>query len=185
ELAGQVAAGGAEGEHAGARIELVQRLLLDRVDAEAGAAAVGGEHHRVALALAHEAHAALAVVQLAVARAQVALDAAVVELVPPAARIGHRHAFCSSNLRTVKRISRTSGAQKSRANPALCLSACRNSRGVGNCCHTCGSSVPRWSPQSSTTPSTPGRSARNASASRRARSGRRAPSTETSSVRQD
>ena len=35
-------------EHAGAGVEVVERLLLDRVDAEARAAPVGGEHHRVA-----------------------------------------------------------------------------------------------------------------------------------------
>ena len=64
---------------------MVERLLLDRIDAEAGRAAVGRQHDRVALALADEARAALALVQAAVARAEVALDAAVVEAVPPAA----------------------------------------------------------------------------------------------------
>ena len=64
---------------------MIERLLLDRIDAEARRAAVGGEHHRVAVALAHEAGAALALVQPAVARTQVALDAPVVEPVPPAA----------------------------------------------------------------------------------------------------
>ena len=74
-------------KHAAAGEEVVERLLLDRVDAKARAAPVGGEHHRVADPLAHEAHAALALVQPAVARAQVALDATVVERVPPARRI--------------------------------------------------------------------------------------------------
>ena len=70
---------------------MVERLLLDRVDAEARRAAVGRQHHRVAFALAHEARAALALVQAAVARAQVALDATVVESVPPAAgEVAHR-----------------------------------------------------------------------------------------------
>ena len=78
ELAGEVAAGGAEGEHAGSRVEVVERFLLDRIDAEAGRAPVGGEHHLPALAHAHEAQAALALVQAAVARAQVALHPAVV-----------------------------------------------------------------------------------------------------------
>jgi hypothetical protein len=87
ELAGEVAAGGAEGKDAAAGEEVVERLLLDGVDAEAGAAPVGGEHDAVAGALAHEAGAALAVAQLAVARAEVALDAAVVEDVPPAAGV--------------------------------------------------------------------------------------------------
>jgi hypothetical protein len=87
ELASQVAAGGAEREHGAAGQEVVQRLLLDRVDAEARGAAVGREHHRVAVARAHEARAALALVQAALARAEVALDAAVVHAVPPAARV--------------------------------------------------------------------------------------------------
>jgi len=39
---------------------MVERFLLDRVDAEARRAAVGGEYHLVADALAHEARAALA-----------------------------------------------------------------------------------------------------------------------------
>src|SRR5439155_11492622 len=87
ELAGEVAAGGAEREHAGAGIEMVEWLLLDGIDAEARRAAVGGEHHFIAHALAHEAGAALAFVQPAVARAQVALHAPVVEQVPPASGI--------------------------------------------------------------------------------------------------
>ena len=85
ELAGEVAAGRAEGQHRRARQEMVERLLLDRVDAEAGRAAVGGQHDLVVLAGAHEAQTALALVQLALARAQVALDAPVLEPVPVAA----------------------------------------------------------------------------------------------------
>ena len=79
ELAGEIAAGGAERQHRRAGQEVVQRLLLDRIDAEPGRAAVGGEHQLLAPARAHEAQAALAVVQAAVARADVALDAPVVE----------------------------------------------------------------------------------------------------------
>src|SRR5207302_9672027 len=73
ELAREVAARGAEGKDARAGIEVVERLLLDRVDAEARRAAVGGEHHAAAFHLADETEAALALVQLAVARAEVAL----------------------------------------------------------------------------------------------------------------
>ena len=106
ELAGQVAAGRAEGEHAAAGVEMVERFFLDRVDAEAGGAAVGGQDHLAAYILAHEAQAALALVQLAVARAQVALDAAVVERVPVAAGIigfggVHDSSSCSFHLLTV------------------------------------------------------------------------------------
>src|SRR6202040_3637555 len=65
--------------------KMIERFLLDRIDAEARRTAVGGQHHRVALARTHEAQAALALVQLAIARAEVALDAAVVQAVPIAA----------------------------------------------------------------------------------------------------
>src|SRR5213076_1487578 len=77
ELAGEVAPRGAEREHAGAGVEVVQRLLLDRVDAEAARAAVRREDDLVPFALAHEAQAALPFVQRAVAGADVALDAPV------------------------------------------------------------------------------------------------------------
>src|SRR5690606_10115656 len=83
ELAGEVAAGGAEGKDARAGVEMVERLLLDRVDAEAGGAPVGGEHHPARLVLAHEAEPALPLVQLAVARTEVALHAPVGQRVPP------------------------------------------------------------------------------------------------------
>jgi hypothetical protein len=66
--------------------EVMQRLLLDRVDAEARTAAVRGQHHFVAHALAHEAQPALPFVQLAVARTQVALDAPIRQRMPPARR---------------------------------------------------------------------------------------------------
>ena len=85
ELAGQVAAGRAEGEHRRAGQEVGERLLLDRVDAEARGAAIGGEDDAIVAAGAHEAQAALALVQLAQARADVALHAAVVEPMPVAA----------------------------------------------------------------------------------------------------
>src|SRR5262249_24312250 len=75
ELAGEIAAGGPERQHGRARQEMVERLFLDRVDAKAGRAAIGREHHLIAAADAHEAEPALALVQLAVTRADVALDA--------------------------------------------------------------------------------------------------------------
>ncbi len=62
ELAGQIAAGGAEGQHAGAGVEVVERLLLDRVDAKARTAAVGGQQHLAALHGTDEAGGALAFV---------------------------------------------------------------------------------------------------------------------------
>src|SRR5262249_7805126 len=88
ELAAEVAPGRAERQHRGAGQEVIERLLLDRVDAEARALAVGREDELVAFARAHEAERALAVVQPAVARAEIALDAPVVEGVPPAGGVG-------------------------------------------------------------------------------------------------
>src|ERR671932_207696 len=68
---GDAAAGGAEREHRAAGKEVVERLLLDRVDAEAARAAVRRQHDLVALAHADEAQAALALPELARARADV------------------------------------------------------------------------------------------------------------------
>ena len=68
---------------------MVERLLLDGIHAEAARAAIGGEDDPVALAGANEAEAALALVERAVARAEVALDAAVAERVPVAPRVRH------------------------------------------------------------------------------------------------
>src|SRR5262249_52308765 len=59
---------------------------LDRIDAEARGAAVRGEQDLVVLARTHEAQAALAFMQLAIAWAQVALDAPVLQSMPVAAR---------------------------------------------------------------------------------------------------
>src|SRR5262249_7360321 len=82
ELAGQVAAGGAEREDRGAGQEVVQRLLLDRIDAEAARPAIGREDDLVVQPGAHEAEPALPLPQLAEARAEVALDALAVDRVP-------------------------------------------------------------------------------------------------------
>ena len=82
EATREVAAGGAEREHGAAGQEVVERLLLDRVDAVATRAAVCRQHHLIAGPASHETHPALTVPQLARSRAHVALDAAVVELVP-------------------------------------------------------------------------------------------------------
>ena len=88
EAAAQVAAGGAEGEDAGAGVEVGQRLLLDGIDAEAAGASPGGEHQLVTYPLAHEAEGPLPIVEAAGARAEVALETPVVEPVPPAGGVG-------------------------------------------------------------------------------------------------
>src|SRR5262249_47658545 len=86
ELAGEVAPRRAEREHRRAGKKVVERLFFDRIDAESRRAPVRGEHDRVVVPRAHVAEAALALVKPAIARAEVALDAAVLELVPIAAR---------------------------------------------------------------------------------------------------
>ena len=79
ELAGQVAAGGAERKHRRAWQKMVERLLLDRIDAKAGGAPVGRKQNLIVLPRAHEAQAALPLMQLAIARAYVALDTAILQ----------------------------------------------------------------------------------------------------------
>ena len=61
---------------------MVQRLFLDRVNAEARGTAIGGEQDCVTTPRTHEAQPALAVVELAVSGAEVALDAAVGKPLP-------------------------------------------------------------------------------------------------------
>ena len=93
EPASEIAAGGAEGQHAGAGMEMVERFLLDGINAEAAAAAISRKRHLVADAPADETEPALALVELAEARAQAALDAAVRQLRPPTPGVvgfGHR-----------------------------------------------------------------------------------------------
>ena len=61
---------------------MVQWLLLDRIDAEPRGTAVGGEHDLVILPATHEAQAALAFLEPAIARADIALDTPVFEPLP-------------------------------------------------------------------------------------------------------
>ena len=61
---------------------MVQRLLLDRVDAEAGRPAVADEPNLVVEALAHVAQAALTLTKMAVPGAQIALELTVLKRVP-------------------------------------------------------------------------------------------------------
>jgi hypothetical protein len=71
-------------EHRRAGIELVERLLFDWVDAEAGAAAVGGRDDFAVAVFADEAETALARPNCAVTRAEIADQSrAVVRFVPP------------------------------------------------------------------------------------------------------
>ena len=60
---------------------MIERLLLDGIDAKAARPAPRGEDHGIVLASAYEAEAALALVQAAGPGTDIALHAAVVELV--------------------------------------------------------------------------------------------------------
>jgi hypothetical protein len=90
ELAGEIAACGTEGEHGRSRQEVVKRLLFDGIEAEARRPPIGRKHDLVALARPDEAEPSLALMQPAFAGAEVALQTAVIEPVPVAAR--HRGA---------------------------------------------------------------------------------------------
>src|SRR5678816_786463 len=68
---------------------MVERLFLDRVDAEAAGAAVGIKPDLAVFDTTYEAQAALPVVHPAGARTHVALHATIVELVPVLRRVIH------------------------------------------------------------------------------------------------
>ena len=61
-----------------------QRLFLYRIDTEATGAAIADQLYFVIEALAHVTQAALTLAQMAVARAQVALQSTIVKAVPVA-----------------------------------------------------------------------------------------------------
>src|SRR5439155_951381 len=82
EAAGEVAAGRSERQRGCARQKVVQRLLLDRIDAETARPPVRREHDLIALTRADEAEPALALAELARSRADVALEPSVVAPVP-------------------------------------------------------------------------------------------------------
>jgi hypothetical protein len=66
-----------------------KRLFLDRIDAKSAGAAVGREDQPIAFARAHETKPALAVLQAALARTDVALDASVGESMKISSRVMH------------------------------------------------------------------------------------------------
>lgn len=69
---------------------MVERLLFNRVDAESAGTAIGREHDLVVLARPNEAQPALPLAQFAEARANIALNAAVIDFVPIFCRdVGH------------------------------------------------------------------------------------------------
>jgi hypothetical protein len=66
----------------------MERFFLDRVDTKPRRPAVGRENHVIALSHAHKTGATLAFMQFAVARAQVALNAAIIIHVPVKGGVG-------------------------------------------------------------------------------------------------
>ena len=56
---------------------MIERLFFDGINAETGRTAIRRQHHLIADTPAYEACAALTFMQLAVARTEVALDAAI------------------------------------------------------------------------------------------------------------
>jgi hypothetical protein len=61
---------------------MIERLFLDRIDAKSGRTPVGGEHDLLVLPGAHKAQPALALVQLAITRANIALHASIRQSMP-------------------------------------------------------------------------------------------------------
>ena len=99
ELAGQVTARRPKTEHRRARQEMIEGLLLDGVDAIAARAAIGGEHNLIVGPGTHETQPALALVEFAQSRAQIALDAPVFQGVPVApGETGHVFRDCAGVL---------------------------------------------------------------------------------------
>ncbi|MPM48978.1 hypothetical protein SDC9_95705 [bioreactor metagenome] len=81
-LAGQIAACGAETEDLRARQEMVERFLLNRIDAESGRASIGGEDELTVLVGSDETEAPLTGAQAAFSGAEVALDATILGSMP-------------------------------------------------------------------------------------------------------
>ena len=82
ELASKIAPGRSERQDRRSRQEVIQRLLLDRIDAKSAGSPVGRQDDLTAFAGAHETEAPLALLQFAKARTQIALDTPVVEAMP-------------------------------------------------------------------------------------------------------
>src|SRR5207248_727519 len=130
EAAGEVAAGRPEREHRATRQEVVERLLLDRVDAEPARAAVCRQDDRVAFARADEAEPMLPFAELAGARAHVTLDPPVVEPMPVPRRnrrLGHLRGLCPRWRRRSRRFATGSSATSRRGSPTTRRTSPRSS----------------------------------------------------------
>ena len=85
EPAAAVASGGAEAQDRGARMPMIERLFLHRVQRESRTASIRVQHDDTVMVGTHETEAPLTVAQLASARAQVALHTAVLQTMLPSA----------------------------------------------------------------------------------------------------
>ena len=70
---------------------MIERLLLDRIDAETAGSSVSSQYDFIVTACAYETEPALAIAQPAEARANVALQATVVERMPVSPRYCVHH----------------------------------------------------------------------------------------------
>src|SRR5262249_296010 len=82
ELPGQLAPPAATSQDRSAWQEMVERFFLDRINTKSGRTSVSGEHDLLVLPSAHKAEPALAFVQLAIARTNIALDAPIRQSMP-------------------------------------------------------------------------------------------------------
>jgi hypothetical protein len=98
ELAGEVAARGAERQYRRAGQEMIQRLLLDRIDAKAAGTPIRRQQHLVIAVGPHETEPALACVQPAIPRAQVALQPTIIKPVPVAGGLAPNGVSCVHDL---------------------------------------------------------------------------------------
>src|SRR6266480_4869410 len=97
---------------------MVERFLLDRVDAKAARAAVAEQLDTPCLRATHEAQASLPITQLAGSRAHVALHTAVVQRVP-VARVDDR-AFRRPYLQALRRLAHARNCAPVRADQYSC-----------------------------------------------------------------
>jgi hypothetical protein len=103
KAAAEIATGCSEGEHAGSGQEVVERFLLDGIDTEPAAAAIGGQDNPIVQTLSNKTEPSLAFVNLAKARTEPALQTPIRKGVPPSTGIvgfSHRrsHMFLGNSL---------------------------------------------------------------------------------------
>src|SRR5206468_8654136 len=81
--AAEIASSRAEQQHARSRQKMIQRFLLNGVDAKPAAPAISCEHHSVTNSLPNETESALAFIEFAEPRTQPTLDPTIRQHLPP------------------------------------------------------------------------------------------------------